>query len=89
LKWMLGRIEGHAQAVEHVFGFSPAYADIDWAGLSFSQDQFAKITLIDRQAWQEEFGLHAELFEKLNQGLPSALIQMKKTFEQRLAPNSI
>jgi phosphoenolpyruvate carboxykinase (GTP) len=85
LKWMLSRIEGKAQATEHVFGFSPTYADIDWAGLSFSQDQFATITSIDRKAWQEEFSLHHELFEKLNHGLPGSLIQIKQMLEQRLA----
>lgn len=84
LKWMLQRIEGNAQGVEHVFGITPRYEDIDWTGLAFSADQFFHITSIDGKSWQEEFALHAELFEKLRHGLPAALLKTKSVFESRL-----
>jgi len=84
LKWMLQRIEGNAQGVEHVFGITPRYEDIDWTGLAFSADQFSRITSIDGKSWQEEFALHAELFEKLRHGLPAALLKTKSVFESRL-----
>ena len=84
LKWMLQRIENKADGVEHVFGVSPRYEDLDWNGLAFSSEQFAKITSIDRKAWQDEFVLHAELFEKLNHGLPETLAKTKTALESRL-----
>jgi phosphoenolpyruvate carboxykinase (GTP) len=84
LKWMLERIEGKASGAEHVFGVTPRYEDLDWSGLEFSRDQFSKITSIDEKAWQEEFALHAELFEKLAYGLPDALVKTKRLFESRL-----
>ena len=84
LKWMLERIEGRAQGAEHVFGITPRYEDIDWTGLAFSADQFSRITAIDGKSWQEEFALHAELFEKLRHGLPAALLKTKSVFESRL-----
>jgi phosphoenolpyruvate carboxykinase (GTP) len=84
LKWMLQRIEGKAQGAEHVFGITPRYEDIDWTGLAFSADQFSRITAIDGKSWQEEFALHAELFEKLRHGLPAALLRTKSVFESRL-----
>jgi len=84
LKWMLQRIEGKAQGVDHVFGVSPRYEDLDWSGLQFSADQFAKITSIDAQSWKDEFALHAELFEKLSHGLPSVLLSTKSALESRL-----
>ncbi len=84
LKWMLQRIEGKAQGAEHVFGITPRYEDIDWTGLAFSADQFSRITAIDRKSWQEEFALHAELFDKLRHGLPAALLKTKAVFESRL-----
>ncbi|MEY3632059.1 MAG: phosphoenolpyruvate carboxykinase (GTP) [Betaproteobacteria bacterium] len=84
LKWMLQRIEGRAQGAEHVFGITPRYEDIDWTGLAFSADQFSRITAIDGKSWQEEFALHAELFEKLRHGLPAALLKTKSVFESRL-----
>ncbi|MFM8675778.1 MAG: phosphoenolpyruvate carboxykinase (GTP) [Burkholderiaceae bacterium] len=83
-KWMLQRIEGRAQGAEHVFGITPRYEDIDWTGLAFSADQFSRITAIDGKSWQEEFALHAELFEKLRHGLPAALLKTKSVFESRL-----
>ena len=84
LKWMLQRIEGKAQGEEHVFGITPRYEDIDWTGLPFSQDQFLRITAIDPKSWQDEFGLHAELFEKLQHGLPQTLLKTKSVLESRL-----
>jgi phosphoenolpyruvate carboxykinase (GTP) len=84
LKWMLQRIEGRAQGAEHVFGITPRHEDIDWTGLTFSADQFSRITAIDGKSWQEEFALHEELFEKLRHGLPAALLKTKSVFESRL-----
>ena len=85
LKWMLQRIEGKAQGVDHVFGITPRYEDLDWSGLPFSADQFAKITSIDPKSWKEEFALHAELFEKLSHGLPGVLLSTKAMLESRLS----
>ena len=84
LKWMLQRIEGKAGGVDHVFGVTPRYEDLDWSGLEFSTDQFTKITSIDSKAWGEEFKLHAELFAKLAHGLPEQLIQTKTALQTRL-----
>jgi phosphoenolpyruvate carboxykinase (GTP) len=84
LKWMLERIEGQAQGSEHVFGITPGFADIDWAGMDFSQEKFNTITSIDVLAWQQEFKLHDELFEKLSFGLPDHLLKIKASFESRL-----
>jgi len=84
LKWMLSRIEGKASGVEHVFGITPTYADLDWTGMDFSADRFERITSIDKDAWREEFSLHAELFDKLAHGLPASLLSIKQSFEVRL-----
>ena len=85
LEWMLGRIEGRARGVEHVFGTSPRHEDLNWNGLTFSAGDYGKITSIDRAAWQKEFDLHAELFEKLAARLPKALSLTKAELEKRLA----
>ncbi len=84
LKWMLGRIEGQAQGSEHAFGITPEFADIDWDGMDFSKEKFNTITSIDVAAWQQEFKLHDELFEKLSFGLPEHLLKIKASFEARL-----
>lgn len=73
LKWMLERIEGQGQGTEHLFGVSPSYEDLFWQGLDFNAEQFKQVSDIDLSAWAEELKLHQELFDKLSQGLPSAL----------------
>jgi phosphoenolpyruvate carboxykinase (GTP) len=84
LKWMVSRIEQQAQGVEHVFGLSPRYEDLDWTGLEFSEQLFERITSIDAQAWHEEFALHDALFEQLAQGLPPSLRQIRLELEAKL-----
>jgi phosphoenolpyruvate carboxykinase (GTP) len=84
LKWMLERIDGGAGGIEHVFGTSPRYEDLDWTGLEFGQGDYQKITSIDRAQWQQEFALHEELFEKLRARLLEQLRETKSQFEARL-----
>jgi phosphoenolpyruvate carboxykinase (GTP) len=71
LEWILARVEGKANANEHLFGLSPGYNDLDWTGLNFTQAQF------DKAAWQAEVALHKELFTTLAVGLPPALSAVK------------
>jgi phosphoenolpyruvate carboxykinase (GTP) len=85
LKWMIDRIEGHGKGVEHVFGTTPEYGDLNWQGLAFTQAQFEMITAIDKAAWLQEIKLHTELFDKLAYRLPEQLKQVKSTLESRLA----
>ncbi|MEX3956263.1 phosphoenolpyruvate carboxykinase (GTP) [Trinickia sp. EG282A] len=85
LRWMIGRIEGRAGGVEHAFGISPHYEDIDWTGLEFTREQFDQVISVDEAAWRQELALHDELFEKLHDHLPAALTQTKAGIEERLA----
>ncbi|MGF6725960.1 phosphoenolpyruvate carboxykinase (GTP) [Paraburkholderia sp. GAS41] len=84
LSWMVGRIEGTARGEEHAFGISPNYEDLDWSGLDFTQAQFETVISVDDAAWGAELALHAELFDTLQQNLPSALRDAKTTLEGRL-----
>lgn len=84
LKWMLARIENNAGGVEHVFGVTPRYEDLDWAGLNFSEELYKTITSIETDAWKQEFKLHDELFETLSDGLPSNLLKIRGELEARL-----
>ncbi len=85
LKWMIDRVEGKGGAVEHLFGLSPRYEDLNWSGLSFSAEQFKTVTSIDKAAWEAELKLHDELFEKLALRLPRELPATKAAIAQRLA----
>ncbi|MFZ2307790.1 MAG: phosphoenolpyruvate carboxykinase (GTP) [Rhodoferax sp.] len=84
LKWMIDRLEGTAAGVENGFGVSPAYAEINWTGLDFSQAQFDSVTSLDKGAWKQEFALHDELFTQLAYHLPKELVETKAKLEQLL-----
>ena len=85
LKWMIDRIEGSAKGVDQPFGISPTYEEINWTGLSFSQDQFNTVTSFDKAAWTSELKLHTELFTQLKHHLPKELEETRVKLEQRLA----
>jgi phosphoenolpyruvate carboxykinase (GTP) len=84
LEWMLRRIEGRAGAQEHLFGLTPRYEDLRWDGLAFTPEQFQAVTAIDRAAWQEELGLHEQLFAQLASRLPAELPATRSRIGQRL-----
>ncbi|MBU65375.1 MAG: phosphoenolpyruvate carboxykinase (GTP) [Cupriavidus sp.] len=85
LSWMIDRVEGRGQGVDHVFGTSPRYTDLNWDGLTFTTEQFEQVTSINHDAWQKELALHDELFTQLKQNLPQALLETKEALAKRLA----
>ena len=85
LDWIIRRIEGQAGGQENVFGISPRYEDLNWDGLTFTPEQFASVIGIDRDAWQQELKLHAELFQQLAHGLPEELPQTMARLERALS----
>jgi phosphoenolpyruvate carboxykinase (GTP) len=85
LKWMLERLEGQAHGTEHVFGMTPDYGDLNWAGLDFSAAQFDAVTRIDAAEWHAEMALHQALFTQLGAKVPAALLEAKGAIEARLA----
>ncbi|RLM48886.1 phosphoenolpyruvate carboxykinase (GTP), partial [Halobellus sp. Atlit-31R] len=45
LKWVLDRADGSApEGQQHMFGTSPNYADLNWEGVEFTEQQFTQIT---------------------------------------------
>jgi phosphoenolpyruvate carboxykinase (GTP) len=85
LKWMIDRIEGNAQGVDHAVGVSPSYDELNWTGLDFTAEQFNTVTSFDKTAWTAELKLHEELFTQLKHNLPEALVQTKAKIAARLA----
>ncbi len=85
LTWMIDRLEGRCAGVEHVFGISPAYAELSWTGLDFTPEQFATVTAIDKAAWSAELKLHADLFRQLAYHLPAQLQETRSRIEAQLA----
>jgi phosphoenolpyruvate carboxykinase (GTP) len=86
LKWMVERCQGRAHAVETPLGWAPAYEDLDWTGLDrFSREQFATVTAIRHDEWQDELASHDELFGKLAPRLPRELALRREELGLALA----
>jgi phosphoenolpyruvate carboxykinase (GTP) len=85
LKWIVDRVEGRAGGAEHLFGVSPRYEDLQWAGLEFPRAQYDRITAVNLDDWRKEIALHSELFAKLEPRLPRELQATRSALEQRLA----
>jgi phosphoenolpyruvate carboxykinase (GTP) len=85
LKWIVDRAENKAGGTDHPFGITPQYGDLNWEGLDFSEQAYARITAIDKQEWQAEIKLHTELFEKLKHKLPPELEATRQQLEKRIA----
>ncbi len=85
LKWVVERCQGKATAEETALGFTPAFADMHWQGLTFGAEKYAAVTSLDKAQWQAELGMHDELFKKLEGFVPEELIQKRKVLETRLA----
>jgi phosphoenolpyruvate carboxykinase (GTP) len=85
LKWIVDRIEGRAGGTEHLFGVSPRYDDLTWAGLDFSRDSFQRVISADSHEWRKEIASHGELFDMLAPRLPRALLETRSRMQQHLA----
>jgi phosphoenolpyruvate carboxykinase (GTP) len=85
LKWMIDRIENTVPGIDHPFGVSPSYDEVNWDGLEFSAEQFRTVTSFDNTAWTAELALHTALFNQLQYNLPKELEATRSQLEKRLA----
>ncbi|MGB0671221.1 MAG: phosphoenolpyruvate carboxykinase domain-containing protein, partial [Rhodospirillales bacterium] len=84
LKWIVDRVRGRAEAVESPFGLMPTYQDLNWQGLSFNEDTFAKIMDVDREQALAEAAEQRDHFDVFGDKLPAALEEQRQAFISRL-----
>ena len=86
LQWIVDRVrERAADPVESPFGLMPRYQDLNWQGLSYSDEKFAKLMAVDPQEAQAEAEDQEELFERFGSRLPPELEQQRQELLRRLA----
>ncbi len=83
LKWIVGRVNGTADAIDSPIGAMPSYRDLDWMGLDFSPDQFAEAMRIDADAWRTEVRSSTEFFEKFGSSAPKEIKAIGPTILDR------
>ena len=84
LKWIIGRVEGTAEAVESPIGLHPAEGALDVDGLDLRDGAMDQLMAVDPEAWLTEMGLIREHFARFGDRLPPALTTCANDLEARL-----
>lgn len=73
LEWIVGRVEGTAEARETPIGLLPADGSLDLDGLDLSQDTIDHLFEVDPKTWLAECDLTEEYFAQFGDRVPAAL----------------
>jgi len=73
LKWVVGRIEGTADAAETPIGYVPTVDSLDLEGLDVTREDIQTALAVDPEEWREEIPQITEWFEKFGDKLPTVL----------------
>ncbi|HXQ50736.1 MAG TPA: phosphoenolpyruvate carboxykinase (GTP) [Stellaceae bacterium] len=85
LQWIVDRVRNRApEPVESPFGLMPRYQDLNWQGLSFTREKFAKLMEIDPAEARAEAEDQEELFDRFGSRLPPELEQQRQELLNRL-----
>ncbi|MDQ3307615.1 MAG: phosphoenolpyruvate carboxykinase (GTP) [Actinomycetota bacterium] len=73
LKWVVGRIEGTADAAATPIGYVPTVDSLDLEGLDVTREDIQTALAVDPAEWREEIPQITEWFEKFGDKLPTVL----------------
>ena len=85
LKWIVGRIEGKAEAADTPIGHVPTPGSLDLSGIDIAPEKLAELLRVDAEIWREEASLSARDLAKLGDRVPGAIKDEQAALEQRLA----
>lgn len=84
LEWIIERIEGRVDAVSTPIGLVPNFEDMNWQESDFTKADFETVTSQDKALLLKELDSHQELFDKLGEHMPQALIDKQKAIRQAI-----
>lgn len=84
LKWICGRIDGTADAVESPIGFVPTAASLDLEGLEIDSSDLNALLTVDPSEWLQDLDDIRTFFQPFGNGLPSELTEQLNQLETRL-----
>ena len=88
LEWIIGRVEGRAQATETPIGHLPAPGALNLDGLSLDAEAMEKLFGMDRDGWLAEFDGIAGYLSDFGPRMPKALGEQAREIAARLVPES-
>jgi phosphoenolpyruvate carboxykinase (GTP) len=81
LRWILGRVDGSAEAIETAAGYVPKMEQL-CDGLSLSESVMTELTAIRKQDWLEECERQKSFLESV--GAPEELLRANAWLESRV-----
>ncbi len=84
LKWIVGRLEGEADAQISPIGHLPTKASLDVSGLTISDQHLDLLLSVDTDVWAEEASLIPPAYEKFGDRLPRELWDEHAALVERL-----
>ena len=84
LEWIIGRIEGTADAVETPIGLVPTPGAMDTDGLDLTPEALADVLHVDAGEWAAEVPLIEEWFAKIGDKVPATLLTELDGLKARL-----
>jgi phosphoenolpyruvate carboxykinase (GTP) len=73
LKWIVGRLEGSAEAQKTPIGLVPTKTALDLSGLSLTSEQLDILLQVEPEVWKEEAAQIAPAYEEFGDRLPKEL----------------
>ncbi len=84
LKWVIDRAHGRVGAQETVLGWVPKAGHLDLHGLDIPAERVNEATAIHLDEWKTEFELQSELFDKLRETMPEALVLQRRLLMSKI-----
>ncbi len=79
LQWIVKRVKGTVKGQETIFGTVPNYDDINWNGMAYDKEAFARLMAIDKSNSKREFEDQATLFSEIGPALPPELEKQRQS----------
>ncbi len=83
--WIIKRVKNKVNAAKSPLGLIPEYKDINFEGLKYSEEEFAKLMFIDKAKALEEAENHKKLFDKFGSRVPKEFLENYKALKSRLS----
>ncbi|MFI6171157.1 phosphoenolpyruvate carboxykinase (GTP) [Nocardia sp. NPDC051052] len=84
LEWIVGRVDGSAEATATAVGNVPVAANLDLDGLKVDPDDVDEALKVDAAEWRKEIPLIEEWFEFVGDKLPSGVRDEFEALKERL-----
>jgi len=88
LKWIVGRLEGEADAETTPIGRVPTAAALDLDGLDLTPGAAELLRCVDTAVWQEEAALIPAFYERFGDRLPAELWAQHEALVERLGASA-